>query len=55
MLAVLVPNEDRRRARQLRIRQEVRRILVDFREAERDRRRPEFNRPRPVRTALTVR
>jgi Ribonuclease G/E len=36
-------------ARQIRVREETRRILVDFREAQRDRRRPEFKRARPVR------
>jgi hypothetical protein len=43
------PDDPRRRARHVQIRQEARRILIDFREAERDRRRPEFRRPRPVR------
>lgn len=46
------PNDEtdpRRRARQIRVRREVRRILVDFREAAHDRGRPECRRPRPVR------
>jgi hypothetical protein len=42
-------DDHRRRARQTRVREEARRIFVDFREAERDRRRPEFRRARPVR------
>jgi hypothetical protein len=45
-------DDARRRARHMRIRDDTRRILVDFREAERDRRRPEYRRRRPVRMAL---
>jgi hypothetical protein len=44
--------EARRRRRQARAREETRRILVDFREAQRDRCRPEFRRRRPERRAL---
>jgi hypothetical protein len=45
-------NDPRRGARHAQAREDARRILVDFREADHDRRRPEFRRRRPARTAL---